>query len=282
MRAHILGIASVLICFGCSNQESRPAGATWVGDSATPAWEASAPVEDSAASVPRPDTDLPASDSAAAPADTGGVTFPDADFGPVPDAVIGEGAVVEPPPSYGPLTFCPRDVDKLSSKALLAGGITPKPFADAWNTEAAKLAAGVLLLELRGLKSDPPKHTLAIGTTNGATPPAFLSPGPATATVSIDDKTRLVSAATDSSSFQVVFGSTAIVVGRFSVRGTLDAKCEAMSDVKVTLWIPVSAKDVAFAGSTVGALLGPPNDVILTDDAWRIELSGATAHAGGS
>ncbi|MBI2390758.1 MAG: hypothetical protein HYV09_14305 [Deltaproteobacteria bacterium] len=281
MRAHNLGIVSLLVCLGCSNKESRPAGVTYAGDSAAPIWETSAPPEDSATVVPPVDADVPG-DSAAAPVDTGGVTFPDADFGPVPDAVVGEGAVVEPPPSYGPLTFCTRDIDKLSTKALLAGGTTPKAFADAWNAEAGKLAAGVLLLELRGLKSDPPNHTLAIGTTNGATPPAFLAPGPATTSVSIDDKTRLVSASTESSSFQVVFGSTAITVGRFSVRGSLDGKCEAMADVKVTLWIPQTAKDVAFAGSTVGALLGPPNDVILAEDAWRIELVGAAAHAGGS
>ena len=71
-------------------------------------------------------------------------------------------------------------------------------------------------------------------------------------------------------------------VGSIGFTATLDAKCEGATDVKLTLVIPVSAGSTPFGGSTLGALLGPPNDVIAPGDAWRVELVGTAAHLGGS
>lgn len=280
MRSFVLAtVVCAVGLFACS-KSSSPTSSPSGGDDIIPGTVADAfvPGSDAASSRETGGADAPSSEVAV------DATFPDADFGPVPDAVVGEGATVDPPPSPAPLAFCTQNTTELTTGSLLAAGVTAKAFADAWNTEAAKTTGGAVLIELRGLESDPPSFSVAVGSSDSTVPPKFLTtvPGPGVNGATIDATSRALSSSAATASFSIKIGGATIPIGRFALNGTLDGKCQGLGAATLTLFIPASAGSIAFAGSTVGALLGEPTDVIGTADAWRVELTGSATYAGGS
>ena len=239
--------------------------------------------------APRGDSDAPPGDSGSV-GDSGTPTdasprdsdFPP-DFGPIPDDGPIDGTKIDPPPTLGPLSFCPSSSDKLSAVGLVPSSAVPAAFANAWKAEVAKHPGGVLLLQLDNLKSDPQKVSLTIGASNGASPPSFSTEAftTATAPASVDSVSRAMDAEVEASTFEVQFdATTSVPIGSFKLRGTLDGKCESVTGVTLALKISTKNGSRAFGGSTLSALLGPANDIIRSDDAWRIELVGTATFVG--
>jgi hypothetical protein len=269
-------IACGLVSFGCSRDRGRqsvPNGELVPGvDTGVATVDDSAPTADTATAI---------EDGAAAEVAADVVEI--FDFGPVDDVAFGgDGPAIEPTP--GTLPSCTADKTKLSTLELTPGPSVPKAFADAWIAEVAKRKNGLLLLEVRGLKGLATDVKFAVGMPNNATPASFATdvPPPAVLNVTVDAATRrLFGPRQDEDVMIELSPSSTLHIGSIGITATLDSKCETASGVKLTLVIPVSAGSTAFGGSTVGALLGPANDVIAPNDAWRIELLGNAAHVGG-
>jgi hypothetical protein len=196
------------------------------------------------------------------------------DFGPTEDVVtVGDGPAVDPG-TPGPIDGCTVDVARLSAAKLAP---VAAAFATAWKSEAAKLSAPPLVFELRGLLGSSAALKLKVGRPEGS---GFAAdPTPVEIAAPLNRSTRLLSAPRADVSFGVVFGETSVPVAAIAVKGTLGASCASLGGATVTLLIPASAASIPFGGSTIGALLGPTNDAVGADDAWRVQL---TADLGGS
>jgi len=185
---------------------------------------------------------------------------------------------------------CANDFTALGSNRLLAGGATPPDFAAAYNVElAASNTAGPLLLAFYGVND-----TNLIGwvASVGALGPSDAGAGdgfagvhaevPFTlasnrslhmAFIAADFELRLVTPAT----------SVSLPIGAIALDGSLSVGCGSLTVDKARLLVPIRAGTLAFHGSTVEALMGPPTETLLgvARSAWPLELSGKASQVYG-
>ncbi|HMJ57422.1 MAG TPA: hypothetical protein VK540_35370 [Polyangiaceae bacterium] len=178
---------------------------------------------------------------------------------------------------------CANNFTALGSNRLLAGGATPPDFAAAYNIErAASNTAGALLLAFYGVNDT---NLLGWVASVGALGPSDAGAGvgfagvhaevPFTlasnrslhmAFIAADFELRLVTPAT----------SVSLPIGAIALDGSLSVGCGSLTVEKARLLVPIRAGTLAFHGSTVEALMGPPTETLrgVARSAWPLELSG--------
>ncbi len=254
-----LSVASLAI--GCARDE-RAAPATEL-----PGFDSGAPSIDRDTSTTNVDSGTTAVMDSSAPLDS--ATSTDAtsppDLGPPPDVTI--------------IDRCAATYAAFGTQGLIAGGITSKAFAAAYNKEVATLAyPGPMLLAFKGVNgTDASKHKLRVGGLElfgGGPEVRFQGP---TAEVSFEMGTGVTLKVPDQlASFKLHFANDIPVV---AIRVTAAAgDCTELSVDSLMLLISESAKDIAFGGSTVGALMGTPPiaaDAGAGPAIWPLELLGS-------
>lgn len=199
-----------------------------------------------------------------------------------PDSATGTDATsppdLGPPPDVTVIDRCAAPYAAFGTKGLVAGGTTPKTFATAYNKEVEALAyPGPMLLAFKGVnETDGSKHKLRVGgLALFGTGPEVRFQGP-TAEVNFEMNVGITLKVPDQlATFKLHFANDIPVV---AIRVTATAgDCTEISVDSLMLLIPDTAKDIAFGGSTVGALMGTPiaPDAGAGPSVWPLELLGS-------
>ncbi len=259
MRAlrSIVGVTVFVACglqlAGCGN-DNRPGSAAPGGDTGTIVFDTGAP------DTATPKTDGGTTDSAVPPTD-GDATVPDdaaddgADTGSPDDAFDLDVILAE---------TCSTPYMAFGTKSLVAGGMTPAAFATAWNAEVAKMTyPGPLLLAFTGVNAKVAANwKLKLGplALEGAGPNVKFAATPAEVPFTMGTSITLtVPDAVATFTMRFATDSTTVDLPASGVRVTGSAPgCTELSVDSFLIMIPESAKDLPFAGSTVGALMGSP------------------------
>ncbi len=260
-EVRVAAVAAVVALVACSNDERPPAAVPAVSVDADRADDTALPREDTGATTSDATSDADAT-IADAPLEV-------ADLGPPPDAAIFER--------------CTATYAAYPTKGLVAAGMTPKAFADAYNAEVASLTyPGPFLLVFKGVDSaDTSQWKLAVGALDVAGTDVKFFGAPAEVTYKMSAGIAL-SVADQTASFKLRFDSeaTKAQLPVDAIRLTAAAgDCSELSVDELVLIIPESAKNVPFAGKTVGALMGAP---IVTDGGPKffvLELLGSEKKA---
>jgi hypothetical protein len=180
---------------------------------------------------------------------------------------------------------CTADLRTYSSAALQLSASTPAAFRAAWTDAANQVKGGLVLLELSGVATGVQNVSVAIGSSDGATPPNLQSgtypraTGPGT----VDKASRSFTASLGSFTLSPPDATTDpnrwILVSAASVAGTLDAKCASATHVTLTLDVPSSEGSKRLGTATLDSLLGAPSQLPSGDVGWAIELDGDAALA---
>jgi len=178
---------------------------------------------------------------------------------------------------------CTSNFTAHGSNRLLAGGVTPAPFAAAYNAElAASSTAGPLLMAFYGVNDT---NLLGWIARVGGLEPSAAGAGVGFAGRHIETpftlaSDRVLSIPSVAADFELKLvtpqESILLPIGSIALRGRLSVGCGSLAIDKATLLVPERAGKLAFHGSTVEALMGPPTETLRGVDrsAWPLELSG--------
>lgn len=192
------------------------------------------------------------------------------------DTYTKEGAV--PDDQAAPTAPCATAISANKTKGLTAGGVTPTGFANAFN--AFNSAHGPLLIVFSGLDQVADDSRTA---KFGPIVPSgnvfdFASPPAVTSLSATADRHLIVPYTLADFALRFDDGATQVDVPAVAVEmlGQLDGVCAVLTVEKLAITIPVTSGGIAFAGSTVGALMGPPTTSwgSGSDNGWKLELSG--------
>lgn len=234
--------------------------------------------------------------------DGGGVAFdaaPRGDGAASPDAIVDgagdDGGAVddtgEPIDAALPVT-CASSAIAFGTKEFVAAGTTPKAFADAFNAELAAMTyPGPALFVFRGLDGkDAAKWRLDVGplALEGAGPAVKFASAPATVSFKTSPGILLEVPDAETAGAKLRFdtASTKVDLPVFGLKLAGAAPdCAELSIDQLVVAIPATAKDLPFAGKTVGELMGAPIGATGSDPGiYVLELFGSTkklALAGG-
>ncbi len=180
---------------------------------------------------------------------------------------------------------CAHDRATLGSRDLLAGGSTPEHFAEAYNAELSNLTTGgPFLLVLSGVNDGSVAAKVAtLGALKTTPKGSAFAETPAEVPFTMP-AARSVRIAKNATTFELGFDAQApdagalVPVVSVELTGKLSSGCSALT-TNLKLLIPVSSSAVAFHGSTIGALMGPPSEAVHggANDAWPLELAGTAS-----
>lgn len=200
---------------------------------------------------------------------------PELDSGEAPDTASDTSSVVDsivsdagpeiadlgPPPDAAIFERCVGSYAAYATKSLIAGGMTPKTFAAAYNAEVASLTyPGPFLLAFKGVDSaDTTKWKLAVGALDTAGSDVKFFGAPAEVAYKMTAGIALT-VADQATSFKLRFASSTtnaqIPIDSIAFSGAA-GDCSELSVDELILTIPESAKNMPFAGKTIGELMGP-------------------------
>lgn len=172
----------------------------------------------------------------------------------------------------------------LTTKQLYAVGATPQDFVTAFNDEVAAMTQpGPFLMRFRGLDSDNTAGWLLdLGPLEliGGGPAVGFASTPATIPFRLGEQHAVYAEPADAS-FALHFDTVDLPVVRFEGGGQFDDPCDTMFTEQLRLLIPATAAALPFHGSTVGTLLGQPDQDYGGNkaSAWLIELAGTADKA---
>jgi hypothetical protein len=212
-----------------------------------------------------------------------GAVFDATSEGATPDGAPDTPLVVIHKDAASSGAACANNFTALGSNRLLAGSSTPAAFAAAYNAElAASSTAGPLLMALYGVNETSLLRWIA---KVGALEPSDAGAGVGFAGRHVDVPFTLASdrsltipavAADFELKLATPAGPALLPIGAIALHGLLSAGCGSLAVDKATLLVPERAGKLAFHGSTVEALMGPPTETLRGVDrsAWPLELSG--------
>jgi len=275
-RLYLLACAALLVA--CSSDETKPGSTNIFGDAGTSGTGGSSGSGGSttggaAGSSGEGGTGgtSDAGSGGAAGEEDGGVEAGDA----APDVGLDVVVVVD---------TCPMAELAVSSKGLSAGGATPADFATAFNEEVAAMTnPGPMLMRFHGLDAESEAGWLLdIGPLQlvGAGPTVEFGATPATVPFRLGEMHAIFAEQVDAS-FVLRFAGGDIPVVQFGAGGQLDDPCETFMVEQLKMLVPATAADIPFHGSTVGTLMGVPDQDYGGEkaNAWMLELSGMAAKA---
>lgn len=263
MRAHFV-VYSILSLCACTAEDRRGAPPALAFDSAPPLSVVDSATTDATAS---PDTSKASPEAAV-------------DSAAVVDTAMAGEPDIGAPPDVTVIDRCSGPYAAFTTKGLIAGGMTPKAFATAYNSEVAALKTpGPMLLAFKGIDTaDSTRWKLKIGGVDliGSGPDVkFFGP---TAEVNYVLKTGVTLEVPEQlASFKLRF-ATEIPVHAMKMSATA-GDCTEISVDQLILLIPDSARDLPFGGSTVGALMGPAIPADGGPSGWVLELLGSDKRA---
>lgn len=276
---------------GCSKDESKPGATPWVGTGGNggggAAGTAGVGAQGGAAgaltggSAGNAGSEL---DGGAGDGGTAGSTAGAA--GSIQDAAVKDaidwdtytkdGAV--PDDQAAPTAPCAVAVAANHTKELAAGGQTPAGFASAFNSFNS--VYGPLLLVFTGLDqtSDTARSALFGPAVMSENQFDFGSTPGATALTATAAKELYVPYTEVAFAIRLDDGKNSADVPAVAVemKGQYDGSCAGLTLDYLRITIPLTSGGVAFAGSTIGALMGAPSTSwgSGSDNGWRLDLSG--------
>jgi len=173
----------------------------------------------------------------------------------------------------------------VGSKTLLASMDTPDAFKAAYNAEVASMAyPGPMLMVFNGLDSlDSSKWKLQIGplTLADSSSKVAFANSPAEIPFSLGEGFTINLPQT-SAPFTMRFATATttadLPIASVLVSGNFDSVCSSLQLETIYMFVPETASSLPFHGSTVGALMGAPDQSINggKDNAWVLALSGSS------